>query len=147
MQKGFLVVFMNRMEGFATEVYMVSLRKECEQLFRYTRIFTQYHVGTAQSLEGAQRDIFEISQGCGNETEHLLEVVFFLELIDTTCSIDDLLAACEEWMAFVADLDLELRLVGKYHEMVSAGTSHFTLYIFWVDTFSHHQTFCKFFGA
>jgi len=50
-------------------------------------------------------------------------------------------------MAFVADLDLELRFVGKYDKMVATCTCHFALYIFWMDALFHLSILFDYLGA
>ena len=49
--------------------------------------------------------------GVGTKVSKLFEVVFLLKLIYAACRIDNLLASCEEWVAFVANVDFELWFV------------------------------------
>ena len=75
----------------------------------------------------------------------LTEVVFFLELVYSTCSIKDLFRTCEERVTFITDIDAHLGLVRSYFELVPAGTTYFTFHIFRVNTFSHLETFVRYF--
>ncbi len=70
----------------------------------------------------------------------LVELVLALELLYTTCSIDDLLTSCEERMALVADIDAHLWLVGLHFKSVTTCTCYFALYILWMYIFSHFKT-------
>ena len=69
------------------------------------------------------------------------EFVFFLEFVDTTGSIDNLLGTGEEGVTLVTDIYRELRFVTSYGKFVSACTAHLTIHIFRMNSFFHDQTF------
>jgi hypothetical protein len=71
----------------------------------------------------------------------LAEFVLVFKFLDSTGSIDDLLRTCEERVTLIADIDRHFRLVRSYFKLVSTSTFNFTFHIFWVNTFSHLETF------
>lgn len=75
----------------------------------------------------------------------LTEVVFFLELVDSTGCIKDLLRTCEERVTFITDIDAHFRLVRSYFKLVTTSACYFTFHIFRVNTFSHFETFNSYF--
>jgi hypothetical protein len=62
-----------------------------------------------------------------------LHLVLALEALDPTCGIHNLLLTSEEWVALVADFDLDRFLRSAGDELVSASTTDATLDVIWMD--------------
>jgi hypothetical protein len=110
-QKLALIMLVKGEKLFFTKVYVVALAKELQQFFGYAGIFGKYNLGLLEGRKSPESNIGQIADRGGNESEQLLEIVFFLESIDPSGSIDDLFATCKERVALVADFDFELRFI------------------------------------
>lgn len=69
----------------------------------------------------------------------LIKIETLLELVDTSAGVNQLLLACEEWVALGANFDFDILLCGTCFNNVTASTCDCCWFICWVDTFSHYS--------
>ena len=65
-----------------------------------------------------------------------------LELLDAASRIDVLQLSCEEWVAHVADIDLQLTTNASRREGISTTTGDCSFNVFWVDAVLHVPSPC-----
>ena len=75
-----------------------------------------------------------------NMLEQLTNIVFALELFNTSAAVDELLLSCKEWVASRANVKPHFRLCRLGYKLVSACASNFTFHIIRMDSFLHAST-------
>ena len=71
----------------------------------------------------------------------LVKMIFVLELLNSSTTIDELLLTCKERVTRWTNIGSDLRLYWPGHKCISACASYFTVHVFWMDSFLHAVPF------